>query len=93
MVKRTNASSLYPAMIVAIAVSIAATASAAAQDRQPTYHKEYPGTEAQQLACTPDTFRLCLTSVPSVSDIVACLKEHRDELSPDCRAVFDGQLK
>jgi len=80
-------------LALAIAVGFAATATAGAEDGQETYRKDYPGTQAQQIACTPDVFRLCVTSMPAVPAIVACLKEHRSELSPDCRAVFDGQLK
>jgi len=49
---------------------------------------EYRGTSAQQMACTPDVFRLCWSEVPDVGRIVACLKSNRAQLSSDCRAVF-----
>jgi hypothetical protein len=51
---------------------------------------EYRGTQEQQMACTPDVWRLCASQIPDVSRIVACLKANRPNLSEGCRAVFAG---
>jgi hypothetical protein len=47
------------------------------------------GTAQQRAACTPDVFRLCSSSIPSVSAIIACMEAKKSQLSPSCRAVFD----
>ena len=52
--------------------------------------QQYPGTMEQQLACTPDVFRLCGEQVPDVNRIVACLRQNTPQLSGRCRAVFDS---
>jgi hypothetical protein len=44
----------------------------------------------QQMACTPDVFRLCGAQIPDVSRIVACLQQNTPQLSTPCRAVFDS---
>lgn len=49
---------------------------------------EYRGTLEQQLACTPDVWRLCSDQIPDVNRIVACLRQNTPQLSDDCRAVF-----
>jgi hypothetical protein len=51
--------------------------------------QEYRGTEQQQMACTPDVFRLCWSEIPNVSQIVACLMREKPRLSEGCRAVFE----
>ena len=51
--------------------------------------QEYRGTEAQQMACTPDVFRRCWSEIPNVSQIVACLVREKPHLSEACRAVFE----
>ena len=45
------------------------------------------GTWEQQMACTPDVWRLCGAQVPDVGRIVACLAKH-EQLGGRCRAVF-----
>ena len=52
--------------------------------------QQYPGTMEQQLACTPDVFRLCGEQIPDVNRIVACLRQNTPQLSGRCRAVFDS---
>jgi hypothetical protein len=42
----------------------------------------------QQMACTPDVFRLCGAAIPDENRIVACLQANTLVLSPPCRAVF-----
>src|SRR5262245_44936152 len=66
---------------LACALSIAATAA---------WSQEYRGTWEQQMACTPDVWRLCSDQVPDVGRIVACLRANAPQLSNNCRAVFES---
>jgi hypothetical protein len=52
--------------------------------------EEYRGTWEQQMACTPDVWRLCGAQVPDVNRIVACLQQNMPNLSRACRAVFES---
>ena len=36
----------------------------------------YKGTWEQQMACTPDVWRLCGSAIPDIDRIVACLRQH-----------------
>jgi hypothetical protein len=56
----------------------------------PAASDEYRGTFAQQLACTPDVWRLCGDQIPDVNRIVACLRQNTPQLSNSCRAVFES---
>jgi hypothetical protein len=56
-------------------------------------HAQQPGTAAQKKACRPDVFRLCAAEIPNVQAIVRCLRANESRLSPDCRAVFAGELR
>ena len=49
---------------------------------------ENRGTMEQQMACTPDVWRLCSDRIPDADRIVACLKHNVPQLSDACRAVF-----
>jgi hypothetical protein len=51
---------------------------------------EYRGTWEQQMACTPDVFRLCGSQIPDTDRIVICLRQNTAQLSRNCRAVFDA---
>lgn len=51
--------------------------------------QEYRGTMEQQMACTPDVWRLCSSEIPDVNRIVACLRQNTPQLSNACRAVFE----
>ena len=55
----------------------------------PASAQENRGTWEQQMACTPDVWRLCGDAVPDVSRIVACLRQNTPQLSSNCRAVFE----
>jgi hypothetical protein len=55
--------------------------------------QEYRGTWEQQMACTPDVWRLCGDQIPDVSRIVACLRQNTPQLSRDCRAVFESSAE
>ncbi|XIA66586.1 hypothetical protein ACFIOY_11835 [Bradyrhizobium sp. TZ2] len=57
----------------------------------PVSSQEYRGTWEQQMACTPDVWRLCSDQIPDVSRIVACLRQNTPQLSNNCRAVFESQ--
>ena len=52
--------------------------------------QEYRGTMEQQMACTPDVWRLCSDQIPDVSRITACLRQNTPQLSSGCRAVFQS---
>jgi hypothetical protein len=56
----------------------------------PAFSDEYRGTLEQQMACTPDVFRLCGAAIPDVNRIVACLRQNTPQLSGPCHAVFDS---
>ena len=55
------------------------------------FAQEYRGTWEQQMACTPDVWRLCSDQVPDVGRITACLRQNTPQLSNNCRAVFESQ--
>ena len=54
------------------------------------FAEEYRGTMEQQMACTPDVWRLCSDQIPDVSRITACLRDNTPQLSTGCRAVFQS---
>jgi hypothetical protein len=58
--------------------------------QNPVSAQEYRGTWEQQMACTPDVWRLCSDQIPDVSRIVACLRQNTPQLSNNCRAVFES---
>ncbi|KYG97700.1 hypothetical protein [Bradyrhizobium sp. DOA1] len=72
------------ALGVALAIGgIVAQSAASAQ--------EYRGTMEQQMACTPDVWRLCSDQIPDRNRIVACLQQNTLQLSSGCRAVFQSK--
>lgn len=54
----------------------------------PASADENRGTMEQQMACTPDVWRLCSEHIPDRDSIVACLRQNTSQLSGACRAVF-----
>jgi hypothetical protein len=54
------------------------------------YAQDNRGTMEQQIACTPDVWRLCSDQIPDVNRIVGCLRQNTPQLSAPCRAVFDS---
>jgi hypothetical protein len=54
------------------------------------FAEEYRGTMEQQMACTPDVWRLCSDQIPDASRITACLQQNTPLLSSGCRAVFQS---
>jgi hypothetical protein len=73
---------------VALSLAIATVSGIAVQN--PAFAQEYRGTFEQQLACTPDVFRLCGEHIPDATRIVACLRQNASQLSGDCRSVFES---
>jgi len=73
---------LMLSLALAIGSGLAAQGDALAQ--------QYRGTPEQQMACTPDVWRLCSSQIPDVGRIVACLRANTPSLSEGCRAVFAG---
>jgi hypothetical protein len=69
-------------MVLGLAMIVAIAAPAAAQ--------EHRGTFEQQMACTPDVFRLCGDRIPDENRIVACLQQNTQQLSDACRAVYQS---
>jgi hypothetical protein len=72
---------VFLGLAISIGGSIAVQSVALSQD--------YRGTMEQQMACTPDVWRLCGTQIPDVDRIVACLRRNTPQLSEPCRAVFE----
>ena len=66
------------AALLLLSLSAAPTA-AVASDR---------GSAEDQLACTPDVYRLCAGNIPDEDAITECLREHKPQLSAGCRVVF-----
>ncbi len=69
-------------VILGLALAVGAAPAALAE--------EYRGTWEQQMACTPDVWRLCSDQIPDVNRIVACLQQNTPNLSSGCRAVFQS---
>ena len=73
-------------IVLSLATSVACIIAAQA----PAWSEEYRGTMEQQMACTPDVWRLCFSEIPDVSRITACLQQNTPQLSGACRAVFES---
>jgi hypothetical protein len=73
-----------------VALSLAMSIACGIAVQNPAFAEEYRGTFEQQLACTPDVFRLCSEQMPDVNRIVACLRQNTPQLSGPCRSVFES---
>jgi hypothetical protein len=73
-----------------IILSLAMSMACGVAVQTPAFSEEYRGTFEQQMACTPDVFRLCGEQIPDVNRIVTCLRQNTPQLSGPCRAVFDS---
>ena len=69
---------------------VAAALSMLVAFASPSYGQQQ-GTPEERQACTPDAFRLCGNFIPDADKITACLKNNRDQLSPECKLVFSGK--
>ncbi|MBR1266314.1 hypothetical protein JQ629_02210 [Bradyrhizobium sp. AUGA SZCCT0222] len=74
-----------------IGLSLALAIGSVGALQSTAFAQEYRGTWEQQMACTPDVWRLCSDQVPDVSRIVTCLRQNTPQLSNNCRAVFESQ--
>ena len=72
-------------VVLGLALPLGGMLMPSAADAEP-----YRGTWEQQMACTPDVWRLCSSAIPDVDRIVACLRQNTPSLSDGCRAVFDS---
>jgi hypothetical protein len=91
MHKKSTKSEEGPEMRVyttVLSLAIATAGGIAVQN--PGFSEEYRGTLEQQLACTPDVFRLCGEQIPDTNRIVACLRQNTPQLSGPCRSVFES---
>ncbi|MET4798264.1 hypothetical protein [Bradyrhizobium sp. LB11.1] len=70
---------------LSVALSIGGIAAPGA-----AFAQEHRGTLEQQMACTPDVWRLCSDQIPDENRIVACLQQNTPQLSSGCRAVFQS---
>ena len=52
------------------------------------FAQQHKGSAEDQLACTPDVYRLCASNIPDEDAITVCLRQHKAQLSDGCRAVF-----
>ena len=68
-------------LLLAIGGTASLSGAAFAEDR---------GTLEQQMACTPDVWRLCSNQIPDTNRIVGCLRQNVTQLSAPCRAVFES---
>jgi hypothetical protein len=75
-------------IVLSLAIAIGAAGVIA-----PASSQEYRGTWEQQMACTPDVWRLCGEQIPDVGRIVACLRQNTPQLSSNCRAVFESSAE
>jgi hypothetical protein len=73
-------------VVLSLVVTIMAGVAAAG----PALSEEYRGTFEQQMACTPDVWRLCGAQIPDVNRITECLRQNTPQLSGPCRAVFES---
>ncbi|PQV48029.1 hypothetical protein [Paraburkholderia sp. BL21I4N1] len=71
---------LCAAGLFAAAAALAGPANAASRDEQ-------------SKACRGDAMHFCAAEIPNEDKITACMKQHVDELSPACRAMFKGGKK
>ncbi len=55
------------------------------------FAQENSGTSEQRAACTPDAFRLCASFIPDATNVEACLRQRKSDLSDACRAVFEHE--
>ena len=74
----------------AIFLSLAVSIAAGITIQNPAFAEEYRGTLQQQMACTPDVWRLCFDQIPDVNRITACLRQNTPQLSGACRSVFES---
>ena len=73
-------------------LSLATLVASGIAIQNPALAEEYRGTLEQQMARTPDVWRLCFDQIPDVNRITACLRQNTPQLSGPCRAVFEPNV-
>jgi hypothetical protein len=53
------------------------------------FAQENCGTPDQRAACAPDAFQLCVSYIPDATNVEACLRQRKSDLSDASRAVFE----
>jgi hypothetical protein len=76
--------------VYSVGLGVALSIAGGIAVHEEAFSQEYRGTLEQQLACTPDVFRLCGEQIPDTNRIVACLRQNTPQLSGPCRAVFES---
>lgn len=51
------------------------------------------GTAEERSACMGDAFKFCMSDIPDVSKIEACMEKNESQLTPACRAEFRPNKK
>ena len=72
---------MFKYTLVVMLAALLANGTAIAQENR--------GTAEQRAACAPDAFRLCLSYIPDATNVEACLRQRKSDVSDACRAVFD----
>ena len=72
---------------VALVVGLSSPAWAGTENLTPEFRQQ-----AVQ-ACTGDAVRLCPQTLLDEEQTAACMKQHRAQLSPGCRAVYDKGIR
>lgn len=80
MKRRTNETVVAAAAALLTGLTFTLTGHAATQ-------------EEQDHACRGDAFHFCASDIPNKEKIEACMKQHYNELSPPCKAMFGKRPK
>ena len=72
---------MFKYMLVVMVAALFGNGTAFAQENQ--------GSPEQRAACAPDAFRLCASYIPDATNVEACLRQRKSDLSDACRAVFE----
>jgi hypothetical protein len=56
----------------------------------PVLAQSAPSEDEQRQACMGDAMRLCAAYIPDRAQIRSCMAAQHDQLSQQCRAVFDA---
>ena len=59
----------------------------------PAFAQSDPAEVEQRKACTGDALRLCAAYIPDRDRITDCMASQHDQLSAQCRAVFDAGVQ
>jgi hypothetical protein len=59
----------------------------------PAFAQSGPSESEQREACMGDAMRLCSAYIPDRAQIRNCMAGQRDQLSPQCRAVFEASAQ